>query len=52
LFIKFLFASILLQPFYAFSESEGLKILVVGAGISGLGPGKNLHDSGYEVTVE
>ena len=51
LFIRFLFAFILLQPFYAFSESEGLKILVVGAGISGLGTAKDLHDSGYEVTV-
>ena len=51
LFIRFLFAFILLQPFYAFSESEGLKILVVGAGISGLGAAKDLHDSGYEVTV-
>ena len=51
LFVRFLFAFILLQPFYAFSESEGLKILVVGAGISGLGAAKDLHDSGYEVTV-
>ena len=31
IFIKVLFAYILLQPFHAFSESEGLKILVVGA---------------------
>ena len=51
IFIKVLFAYILLQPFYAFSESEGLKILVVGAGISGLGVTRDLHDSGYEVTV-
>jgi len=42
---------VLLQPAYAFSESEDLKILVVGAGISGLGAAKELHDSGYEVTV-
>jgi len=32
IYIKVLFALILLHPFYAFSESEGLKILVVGAG--------------------
>ena len=51
IFIKVLFAYILLQPFYAFSESEGLKILVVGAGISGLGVARDLHDSGYKVTV-
>ena len=51
IFIKVLFAFILLQPFYAFSESEGLKILVVGAGISGLGVARDLHDSGYKVTV-
>ena len=51
IFIKVLFAYILLQPFYAFSENEGLKILVVGAGISGLGVARDLHDSGYEVTV-
>jgi heterodisulfide reductase subunit A-like polyferredoxin len=49
-FIKVLFAYVLLQPFYAFSESEGLKILVVGAGISGLGVARDLHDSGYKVT--
>jgi len=42
IFIKVLFAYILLQPFYAFSESEGLKILVVGAGISGLGVTRDL----------
>jgi len=34
---------VLLQPAYAFSESEDLKILVVGAGISGLGAAKDLH---------
>jgi hypothetical protein len=32
IYIKVLFAFILLHPFYAFSESEELKILVVGAG--------------------
>ena len=49
--IKALFAYILLQPSYAFSENEGLRILVVGAGISGLGVARDLHDSGYKVTV-
>lgn len=40
-----------LQSFNSFADSEQIKILVVGAGISGLGAAKDLHDSGYEVTV-
>jgi len=42
---------VLLQPAYAFSESEDLKILVIGAGISGFGAAKGLHDSGYKLLL-
>ena len=51
IFIKLLLLIISLQSFSVFADSEQTKILVVGAGISGLGAAKELHDSGYEVTV-
>ena len=35
----------------SFSEQQNNQIIVVGAGIAGLGAAKELHDSGYEVTV-
>ena len=49
--IRLLLLFISLQSFNSFADSEQIKILVVGAGISGLGAAKDLHDSGYEVTV-
>jgi len=49
--IRLLLLFISLQSFSSFADSEQIKILVVGAGISGLGAAKDLHDSGYEVTV-
>jgi monoamine oxidase len=49
--IRLLLLFISLQSFNSFAYSEQIKILVVGAGISGLGAAKDLHDSGYEVTV-
>jgi len=49
--IRLLLLFISLQSFNSFADSEQTKILVVGAGISGLGAAKDLHDSGYEVTV-
>ena len=51
IFIKLLLLIVSLQSFSVFADSEQTKILVVGAGISGLGAAKELHDSGYEVTV-
>ena len=35
----------------SFSEQQNNQVIVVGAGIAGLGAAKELHDSGYEVTV-
>ena len=49
--IRLLLLFISLQSFNSFADSEQIKILVVGAGISGLGAAKDLSDSGYEVTV-
>ena len=50
----FNFLSILIFMIFStasFSEQQNNQIIVVGAGIAGLGAAKELHDSGYEVTV-
>ena len=48
-FISLLIISMLSTA--SFSEQQNNQVIVVGAGIAGLGAAKELHDSGYEVTV-
>ena len=48
-FVSLLFISMLSTA--SFSEQQNTQVIVVGAGIAGLGAAKELHDSGYEVTV-
>ena len=48
-FISLLIISMLSTA--SFSEQKNNQVIVVGAGIAGLGAAKELHDSGYEVTI-
>ena len=48
-FISLLIISMLSTA--SFSEQQNNQVIVVGAGIAGLGAAKELHDSGYEVTI-
>ena len=49
--LKLLLLTLSLQSFSVLGENDQTKIVVVGAGISGLGAAKDLQDSGFAVTV-
>ena len=51
LFTFFLLLILSVFSSVTYSESQHNQVIIVGAGIAGLGAAKELHDSGYSVTV-